>query len=71
MPDLARHFGRRMKPKKPRALSYEERQRACGCKVRYETLAEARAYIRSVNSRVPLSAYRCPVCKGLHITSSE
>lgn len=52
-------------------MSYDERQRACGSKVRYATLDEARAYIRSVNSRIPLSTYRCPVCKGLHITSGE
>lgn len=46
-------------------------KRSCTSKRRYATAAEAREAIRSceLNGRRGLSLYRCPYCRGFHLTS--
>ncbi|MGI6590902.1 MAG: hypothetical protein ACOX1O_04725 [Eggerthellaceae bacterium] len=47
------------------------REKACTSKNRYDSLEEARATIAwcADHGRRGLQAYRCPYCKGWHLTS--
>lgn len=42
---------------------------SCGRKMRYRSRGEAERYIREQPKELGLSYYRCPYCKGYHLTS--